>query len=70
MIATELPRKLANGGLLIPVRLEAEDGTIGDDVAEIGPDHPEFQKWMTWLKRRGNAVHGTRKPGRAPRRAR
>jgi len=46
------PLKLANGNLVVPVRAESEDGTtIGDGLAEIGPDHPDFAKWVTDMKR-------------------
>ena len=38
-------RVLPNGNLLVPVRIEGEDGTIGDATAEIGPDSPDFQNW-------------------------
>ncbi len=43
-------RVLPNGNLLVPVRLEGEDGTIGDATAEIGPDSPDFQNWVKWMK--------------------
>lgn len=39
------PVKLANGNLLVPVRLEAE-GVLGDGMQVIGPDHPDYQDWL------------------------
>lgn len=43
------PRLLASGHLLVPVRLEADDGTIGDGLQEIGPDHPDYPAWLAEL---------------------
>lgn len=43
------PRRLASGNLLVPVRLEADDGTIGDGLQEIGPNHPDFAAWLAEL---------------------
>ena len=57
-----IPRRLPNGNLLVPVRLEGEDGTIGDAVEEISAGTPEFRQWLAWMKRRDAAL---RKPGRA-----
>jgi len=37
---------LANGRLLIPVRAESSDGTLGDGMVEIGPDHPDYAEWL------------------------
>lgn len=39
-------RRLANGRLLIPVRAESSDGTLGDGMVEIGPDHPDYAAWL------------------------
>lgn len=39
------PKRLPNGNLLVPVRLEAEDGTLGDGVVEIDHSDPEFEAW-------------------------
>jgi hypothetical protein len=36
--------RLPNGNLLAPYRAET-DGTIGDAMLEIGPDHPDFASW-------------------------
>jgi len=34
---------LPNGNLVVPRRVESEDGqTVGDGFEEIGPDHPEY----------------------------
>jgi hypothetical protein len=35
---------LPNGNLLIPV--EADDADGSDELTEIGPDHPEYGKWL------------------------
>lgn len=43
--------RLPNGKLLIPVRAEAADGTIGDGMVEIGPDSPDFARWLADLER-------------------
>lgn len=39
------PRRLENGRLVIPVRLEGPRGELGDGVMEIGPEHPDYSKW-------------------------
>jgi hypothetical protein len=39
-------QRLANGRLLIPARAESSDGTLGDSMVEIGPDHPDYAKWL------------------------
>lgn len=41
-----MEQRLANGRLLIPARAESSDGTLGDGMVEIGPDHPEYAKWL------------------------
>jgi hypothetical protein len=38
-------QRLADGRLLIPVRAESSDGTLGDSMVEIGPDHPDYARW-------------------------
>lgn len=43
--------RLPNGNILIPIRAEDESGrTIGDAMIEIGPDHPNYEKWYKYLK--------------------
>ena len=42
-------KRLPNGKLLIPRRAEAEDGTIGDGMEEIGPDHPDYADWLATI---------------------
>jgi hypothetical protein len=37
---------LPNGNLLVPV--EAEDGGTG--LAEIGPEHPEYGRWLAFAE--------------------
>jgi hypothetical protein len=36
--------RLPNGNLLIPV--EADDSGTDAGLAEIGPEHPEYGKWL------------------------
>jgi hypothetical protein len=36
--------RLPNGNLLVPV--EADDSGADAGVAEIGPEHPEYGKWL------------------------
>jgi len=42
---------LPNGKLLVPLRAEAADGTIGDGLAEIDPQHPEYARWYEYLRK-------------------
>ncbi len=39
-------KRLANGRLLIPMRAESSDGTLGDGMVEIGPAHPDYAEWL------------------------
>ena len=50
------PERLANGNLLVPMRAEADDGTVGDGMVEIGPDHPDFAAWLAELDRLTTAL--------------
>ncbi len=43
-------KKLPNGNLLVPKRAEGPDGIIGDGVEEIGPDNPDYEKWLPFLR--------------------
>jgi hypothetical protein len=36
--------RLPNGNLLVPIETDDADG--GDGLAEIGPGHPEYGKWL------------------------
>ena len=39
--------RLPNGNLLIPAEAEPVDDTdAGDGLHEIGPDHPEYGRWL------------------------
>lgn len=40
---------IGTGTLLVPMRAEGEDGLIGDSAVEIGPDHPDYEKWVAEL---------------------
>jgi hypothetical protein len=53
-------RKLPNGDLLVPVRAESEDGTLGDALAAIGPSHPDYAAWLPFV--RGEARDDERPP--------
>lgn len=44
-------QRLAADRLLVPMRAEGPNGEIGDGTVEIGPGHPQFQQWATWLDR-------------------
>jgi hypothetical protein len=44
-------RRVAADRLLVPMRAEGPNGEIGDGMVEIGPDHPQFERWTTWLNR-------------------
>ena len=41
-----LAKKLPNGNLLIPKRAEGPHREIGDGAVEIGPDDPEYERWL------------------------
>lgn len=44
--ASMKPHLLPSGNLLVPVRLHALDGTVGDGMKEIDSSDPEFASWM------------------------
>jgi len=41
----------ANGDLTVPMRAEAEDGTIGDGMVRITANHPDYAAWREYLTR-------------------
>jgi hypothetical protein len=41
---------LPNGNLLVPQRAEADDGTVGDGMDEITPQHPEYARWCEYIR--------------------
>lgn len=45
-------QRLADGRLRVPMRAEGPNGEIGDGMAEIGPDHPQYEQWAAWLAHR------------------
>lgn len=48
MNVTQLP----DGRLRVPARAEdPETGTVGDGLVTIGPEHPDYAKYIAWLKR-------------------
>jgi hypothetical protein len=53
-------RKLPNGDLLVPVRAESEDGTLGDALAVLDPSHPDYAAWLPFV--RGEAGDDERPP--------
>lgn len=42
-------QRLENGKLLVPVRLEGNDGFIGEGLLEIDESHPDFAAWEQTL---------------------
>ena len=47
--------RLPDGRLRVPRRAESADGTIGDGVEVIGPDHPDYAEWLAWEQRQREA---------------
>jgi hypothetical protein len=45
------PKRLKTGNLLVPMRAESSDGTIGDAMIEIKPEDPLYKKWEKYLAR-------------------
>jgi hypothetical protein len=44
--------RLPNGNLLVPQRVTDAEGKItGDVLVEIGPQDPEYRRWLDWMKR-------------------
>jgi hypothetical protein len=43
-------RKLPNGDLLVPVRAESEDGVLGDALAVLDPNHPDYAAWLPFVR--------------------
>jgi hypothetical protein len=56
--------KLPNGNLIVPCRAEGPGGIIGDGVEEIGPDHPDYESWIAWLRR--EQLHCVKTPALKP----
>lgn len=46
-------KTLPNGNLLIPVRLEGDDGLIGEGMEEITPEDERFEEWKDWTEDNG-----------------
>mgnify|MGYP003612350346 CR=1 FL=1 len=44
-----IAKKLDNGRILVPARAESDSGVIGDGMTTIGPDHPDYPEWDSWL---------------------
>ena len=43
--------RFPNGNLIVPRRAESEDGqTVGDGFEEIGPDHPDYEPWLAFMR--------------------
>lgn len=47
------PRRLENGNLVIPIRVTAENGAIGDAIKEISSADPEWERWDTYARSKG-----------------
>jgi hypothetical protein len=43
--------------LIVPMRAEAPDGTIGNGAVEIGPGDPEYDDWVKWIEQHPEDVH-------------
>jgi hypothetical protein len=49
------PRRLPDGRIAdVPVRAEADDGTVGDGLATLAPGDPGFDAWDRWLAQAGD----------------
>jgi hypothetical protein len=44
------PEWLANGKLLVPVRVTG-NGIVGDTMVEIDAGHPDYAQWLAYLER-------------------
>jgi hypothetical protein len=40
---------IENGKVWIPMRAEADDGTVGDGWVELSPDDPTYPKVLAWI---------------------
>ena len=54
-------RRLDDDRLLVPMRAEGPDGTVGDGMVEIGHDHPDYGAWLPRIEE-----SGTRRTGSGP----
>lgn len=43
------PRRLPDGRVQVPVRAVADDGTVGDGVAILGPGDDGYDEWVRWF---------------------
>jgi hypothetical protein len=50
MIAT----RLDNGNISVPIRVEDDNGVIGDSTVELSPDDIEYEAWNNWLNNQSN----------------
>jgi len=48
-----MPARLENGDIVVPVRVEASQGMIGDSVKTLKPTDKDYKAWDEWLKQRG-----------------
>lgn len=39
---------LPNGNLMVPLRAESADGTIGDAMVEVEEGSPLYEEWLPW----------------------
>jgi hypothetical protein len=52
MMGAQIPRRVGPDRLLVPMSAVADDGVIGDGAVEIGPEHPDYQRWVEHLEHR------------------
>jgi hypothetical protein len=43
-------KKLSNGNLLIPKRVEGKGGAVGDAMVEVKPGTPEYDEWLPFVE--------------------
>lgn len=46
------PKKLPSGKLLVSQPVDLPDnGGVADLMMEIGPENPDYNKWLLWMER-------------------
>jgi hypothetical protein len=56
-------KKLDGGQLLIPMRAEGPNGELGNGWVRIGPDHPDYKRWLADAEK-GEQLNGARADNR------
>jgi hypothetical protein len=55
--------KLPNGNLIVPKRAESDDGAVvGDGFEEITPEHPDYQRWLSFVTERDGEQNNSATP--------